>query len=502
MDPALVDFGLGPRAPASHLCATGELPGRAGCSRVRADVRGGHSLPAVRPTAGPTRSRSGLVFASRRRRTSRSPRRRSRTRSSARSARRRRAMRRTTWPTSSALGAYMAGQGQPHRWRHRQRRHAHDPPARPGPGLSCRGSRAPQFCAVPSDTPIDQGAQRDPVRRALLRRVATRPQGVVLARNPNYHGSRPHHFARIELAVGIPARRAFAEIRPAPPTTRILGSDRTSTTAGLAARRATRRPVRARQRRGRARKAAVLRQPGPSSTISCLNTHRTLFADVRVRQAVNYAIDRRALARLATPRRCPCGRQTTTCRRGCPDTATHTSTHPPGRSQSARALAAHGGRPHRRALHLRRGPCRRAGADRQHRPRRDRTASADQGFPFVKYRSRGGARGEPFDLAWNGWEPDYPDPYAMLNSILETSCATRLSRLRPTSASSPPPHGSPAPSATYLRQARPRSRPQRRAAGRVREPTTTTSSPLASAARPTGSTEHRPRALCLRHPHT
>src|SRR6185503_14748147 len=32
-----------------------------------------------------------------------------------------------------------------------------------------------------------------------------------------------------------------------------------------------------------------------------LNTHRPLFADARIRQAVNYAIDRAALARLGNP---------------------------------------------------------------------------------------------------------------------------------------------------------------------------------------------------------
>jgi ABC-type transport system substrate-binding protein len=32
-----------------------------------------------------------------------------------------------------------------------------------------------------------------------------------------------------------------------------------------------------------------------------LNTHRSLFSDVRVRQVVNYAIDRRALAAIGRP---------------------------------------------------------------------------------------------------------------------------------------------------------------------------------------------------------
>ena len=38
--------------------------------------------------------------------------------------------------------------------------------------------------------------------------------------------------------------------------------------------------------------------PLPALDFYRLNTHRPLFADVRLRQAVNYAIDRAALARL------------------------------------------------------------------------------------------------------------------------------------------------------------------------------------------------------------
>ena len=53
----------------------------------------------------------------------------------------------------------------------------------------------------------------DPVRRALLRRVLHARPGRRAARNPNYHGSRPHHFARIELAVGISALARVARDR-------------------------------------------------------------------------------------------------------------------------------------------------------------------------------------------------------------------------------------------------------------------------------------------------
>ena len=64
----------------------------------------------------------------------------------------------------------------------------------------------PAILRRPAGTPQSNpdGLRRSP-RRALLRHLVHAWQGVVLTRNPNYHGSRPHHFARIELAVGIPA---------------------------------------------------------------------------------------------------------------------------------------------------------------------------------------------------------------------------------------------------------------------------------------------------------
>ncbi len=118
----------------------------------------------------------------------------------------------------------------------------------------------------------------------------------MLARNPNYHGSRPHHFARIQLEVGISARRAFAEIEAGTADYTDLGSDPSTTLAARAARLAARYgPGSAAAERGRQQ---YFVNPALQLDYFYLNTHRTLFSDVRVRQAVNYAINRRALARL------------------------------------------------------------------------------------------------------------------------------------------------------------------------------------------------------------
>ena len=156
----------------------------------------------------------------------------------------------------------------------------------------------PAFCAVPSNTPINRnGVRVIPSAGPYYVASYTPGQGVVLTRNPNYHGSRPHHFARIELAVGISAQRAFAEIEAGTADYTGLGlvsarprSPRSPRDSPPATGRAAPRP--------RADRQQYFVNPGLQLDFFFLNTHRTLFSDVRVRQAVNYAIDRRALARL------------------------------------------------------------------------------------------------------------------------------------------------------------------------------------------------------------
>ena len=151
------------------------------------------------------------------------------------------------------------------------------------------------FCAVPSNTPIKE-VREIPSAGPYYVASYTPGQGVVLARNPNYRGSRPHHFARIELAVGISAKRAFHEIEAGSADYTDLALYPSTTIAARASRLAARYgPRSAAAARG---KQQYFVNPGLQLDFFVLNTHRTLFRDVRVRQAVNYAIDRRALARL------------------------------------------------------------------------------------------------------------------------------------------------------------------------------------------------------------
>ena len=349
----------------------------------------------------------------------------------------------------------------------------------------------PAFCAVPSNTPINGTRGVIPSAGPYYVASYTPGQGVVLARNPNYHGSRPHHFARIQLAVGIPARRAFAEIEAGTADYTDLASYSSTTIAARAARLAARYgPGSAAAARGRQQ---YFVNPGLQLDYFDLNTHRTLFSDVRVRQAVNYAINRRALARLgdsfqAVPER-PTDHYLPPGMPGYRDAHVYPTTPNVAKARELIRQAHAAGRT--AVLYT---------CDAYPCPQQAQIVKTDlakiglrvriTSLPSAKMFAQEETPGAPFDLAWDGWIPDYPDPEAMLNSILDDSSvgptfkdpayqrklASGSAALRPRAL----PH---------IRQARPRSRPQRRAAGRVRQPDqTTTSSPLESAARPTGST--------------
>ena len=161
--------------------------------------------------------------------------------------------------------------------------------------------------------------------------------------------------------------------------------------------------------------------PAPQLDYFVLNTHRPLFRDVRMRQAVNYAIDRQALAESGN-RFIPVPAQPTDhyLPPGIPGFRdAHIYPMTPNVSK-ARELARGGGRT--AVLYTcNSSPC----------PEQAQIVKTDlaaiglkvqiKTFPFAAYFTKLGNPRAPFDLAWNGWLSDYPDPAAMLNPILADS---------------------------------------------------------------------------------
>jgi len=282
----------------------------------------------------------------------------------------------------------------------------------------------PGFCPVPTDTPINPAGEATvPSAGPYYVASYTPGQGVVLLRNPNYRGRRPRHFARIELTVGVSAGRAVSEIEAGTADYAPLDADSYNVTPGIAAL-----VSRLAARFGPGSKAAAhgrqqyFVNPDLQVDFFFLNTHRPLFSDVRVRQAVNYAIDRRALAALGS------GFQ------ALPERPTDHYL-PPG-MPGYRAARVYPLAPDltkaRQLIKAAHAAGRTAVLDTFNifpAPEQAQIVKNDlakiglhvqiQTFPSTPYFARLATPGEPFDLAYNGWVADYPDPDDFLNGLLD-----------------------------------------------------------------------------------
>jgi ABC-type transport system substrate-binding protein len=143
-------------------------------------------------------------------------------------------------------------------------------------------------CAVPAGTPAKQGIDGIPSAGPYYIASYAPRQQLILRRNPNYHGDRPHHLNEIVYTIGIDPSRAVKEIE---------SGNADYATDGLPATAATTFPAKYGPGSQAAKAGHQQYFISAASGIRYLhmNTSRPLFADSRLRRAVNYAIDRRAL---------------------------------------------------------------------------------------------------------------------------------------------------------------------------------------------------------------
>ena len=144
-------------------------------------------------------------------------------------------------------------------------------------------------CAVPRHTPADAGGINGiPAAGPYYVASYTPRQQLVLRRNPNYHGDRPRRLDQIVYALGVDPSRALEEIEAGKADYAVDGLPREV-------------GARLESQYGPGSKAAKagLQQYFISAAIAVrylhMNTSRPLFSRVRLRRAVNYAIDRPAL---------------------------------------------------------------------------------------------------------------------------------------------------------------------------------------------------------------
>jgi peptide/nickel transport system substrate-binding protein len=162
----------------------------------------------------------------------------------------------------------------------------------PAPDLPARIATMP-FCAAPDDTPATAQSQPIPSAGPYYIVSSTRDQ-LVLARNPNYRGQRPRIPKQIVFSFGVSLPHAVKQVEAGQSdyvNTEWYG-DTPAAAPVLQALERRYGPASAAARTGHQR---YFVNPWMDVEYFVFNTARPLFASARLRRAVNYAIDRRAL---------------------------------------------------------------------------------------------------------------------------------------------------------------------------------------------------------------
>jgi DNA-binding SARP family transcriptional activator/ABC-type transport system substrate-binding protein len=154
----------------------------------------------------------------------------------------------------------------------------------PAPELP-RALALPVFCAVPEKTPVVRHGLETPIPSAGPYYLAAHTEAVaVLKANPNYGGPRPQHLDAIVYEFGIAPAAAAARIEDGTLDYILQGGP--DLAPGSAAARSA------------GPRSRLTPASPPAVHFLAFNTDRPLFADIRMRRAVQLVLDRRELARL------------------------------------------------------------------------------------------------------------------------------------------------------------------------------------------------------------
>jgi YVTN family beta-propeller protein len=281
----------------------------------------------------------------------------------------------------------------------------------PAPDLLSRLAQ-PFFCIVPSSTPIDpRGVRLIPSAGPYYVSSYVPGQGVVLTRNPNYPGSRPHSLGRIELRVGVGGPTAVRQVESGAADYAVDGEIDSALTASLARRYGPGSPA------ALAGHQQYFVSPLPATDFLVLNTRRGPFTDVQLRRALNYAIDRAALAR--TSGHGPAQPSDDYLPPGVPgrvEEPIYPST--PDLSAARRLARGHAGETVTLYTCGER-PCRQQAEIIKHDLARIGLRTVVKAFNDTLYTRLVTPR-EPFDIGVVGYSADYLDPDDFLNLVLES----------------------------------------------------------------------------------
>jgi ABC-type transport system substrate-binding protein len=265
----------------------------------------------------------------------------------------------------------------------------------------------PFACAVPHDTPVVPGGLSAPIPSAGPYDIAARTPGVstTILRNPNYTGARPHGYDEIDEHHNVPPATIEADV---------LAGRADYTQEGFPSEDAAR--LYHQYGPGSAHQQFFV-HPGDALAYLALNNARPLFSNVHARKAVNFAINRAQMVATA----------------GAFAGTLTDQILPPGlgafRDAHIYPLHHPNFRAARRALGSIRGTavvytcdlpfCQQMAAIIQRDLARIGLGADIHTFNVGELFQREATRGEPFDIALNGWIADYPDAFDFINVLFD-----------------------------------------------------------------------------------
>jgi len=275
----------------------------------------------------------------------------------------------------------------------------------------------PFFCAIPTDTPIDPKGVKDLASAGPYYVDSWTPnRSMIIKRNPNYKGDRPAFVDEIQYQMGVDPDQAVLEVKQG--NADYIGDGTPpAQNAELGSTLGPDSPVNGTD------KQQFFVNPILSVSYLAMNTTRPNFDNELVRQAVNYAIDRPTIldqsgkyAGTPTDQMLPPGIP------GYQDEDIYPTDGPD--VQKAKDLLSQAGvkTPFDAVLYT----CDTSPCPERAQVIQDNLKSVginvtikrfDRNIQFQKE----GVKGEPFDIADEGWFADYADPYDFINILLDGS---------------------------------------------------------------------------------
>jgi ABC-type oligopeptide transport system substrate-binding subunit len=258
-------------------------------------------------------------------------------------------------------------------------------------------------CAVPDGLPIEpKGVNVLPGAGPFYVAAKTPGRSIILKRNPYYGGTRPQRVDEIHVTVNVDSNQSYLQVKRGDADYDLTGVPPTAH-AELTKEFGV--------NRGR-----YFVHPMSSIQYVALNTERPLFKNVRARQAVANALDRRALVKLWGLNGGSASEQL------LPPTIPgyrDADIYPLDKPDVAKALGLMGGKTAGAVLYSGNDPVSRNSTQViQANLKRIGISVEPKIFTFAVLIEKTGTRGEPFDMFLIGWFADYPDPYDFINVLL------------------------------------------------------------------------------------